>query len=309
MLQNGFKRNVDHPTLPDHIYYEGYFHALPTSKPALSLNPRSGMDFEKPAAPLRLRAFVEAVRRLNDSWIREAFSGAASFLPRPLPGSTEAGGAVDAGSASSSSSSSAAAAAAAAAAGAAAASPAAPTKASSKRAASTSTAHHQDPVLGHLHKLYQRGMHFADLAVQVHFGDEVDAGHAAWHKDAINSSLHMALSLGGNRALHTKHVTNPADKSIAKHVHWQQPGSVYVSSPYLFGHAVQYEQCTWDTRIIAVQCRFLMQLEDLRQLSFAGEDALAETLASVMSTHRIRVPDLEMVKAVEAELSKKTKNK
>lgn len=57
---------VDYVRAKDtHFYYEGYFHSLLTSDPILSRNPRSGQEFQKPAAPLVIRAFFESLRRLN----------------------------------------------------------------------------------------------------------------------------------------------------------------------------------------------------------------------------------------------------
>ena len=48
----GFTKCVDHPTLPNHIYYEGYFHALPTSEPVNSYHPRQGRDFANLPPPV-----------------------------------------------------------------------------------------------------------------------------------------------------------------------------------------------------------------------------------------------------------------
>ena len=72
-LQDGpvhLDKCIDYPHLPHHHYFEGYFHTLAhTSAPTLSLHPRQGFAFQKPAAPTRLRSFVAAFRRLNESWI------------------------------------------------------------------------------------------------------------------------------------------------------------------------------------------------------------------------------------------------
>ena len=75
LLQLGFDACVDYPALSEHHYYEGYYHArgggcpgdvdydpgFDASLPAKgSVHPRTGRNFDKPAAPPRLRAFVEA---------------------------------------------------------------------------------------------------------------------------------------------------------------------------------------------------------------------------------------------------------
>lgn len=57
---------VDYPkSKATHTYYEGYFHSLKTSDPIFSRNPRSGKEFQKPAAGDFIRAFYEAFRRVN----------------------------------------------------------------------------------------------------------------------------------------------------------------------------------------------------------------------------------------------------
>ena len=68
----GFRPCVDYKSLPRHVYFEGYFHGLPVGKPFMSMNPRIGVDMEKPAAPRALRAFYEAMRRRNTEHLCEA---------------------------------------------------------------------------------------------------------------------------------------------------------------------------------------------------------------------------------------------
>ena len=69
---NGFTKCVDQPKKPHHIYYEGYFHGMETSEHISSLNPRTGSDMMKPAAPLSLRAFIASFKDLNEKWINMA---------------------------------------------------------------------------------------------------------------------------------------------------------------------------------------------------------------------------------------------
>jgi len=68
---HGYFKCVDYPELTKHIYYEGYFHSKPTSKTTLSVHPRKGHEYHKPAAPLPLRAFFEAFRKVNSEWIND----------------------------------------------------------------------------------------------------------------------------------------------------------------------------------------------------------------------------------------------
>ena len=58
LVGHGFSSCCDHPGIPGHNYWEGYFHGQPQGWSMPSLNPRTGENIDKPAAPLRLRAFA-----------------------------------------------------------------------------------------------------------------------------------------------------------------------------------------------------------------------------------------------------------
>ena len=68
-----FSRAVDHKQLPGHVYYEGYAHALGTSEPIDSMNPRWGNAMEKNQGPSRAVAFVRCLKQINSEWIANAF--------------------------------------------------------------------------------------------------------------------------------------------------------------------------------------------------------------------------------------------
>eukprot|EP00656_Telonema_subtile_P000011 TRINITY_DN10003_c0_g1_i7.p1 TRINITY_DN10003_c0_g1~~TRINITY_DN10003_c0_g1_i7.p1 ORF type:complete len:296 (-),score=53.02 TRINITY_DN10003_c0_g1_i7:614-1501(-) len=70
LIAVGFDRCVDHPNIPDHIYYEGYRYAATVDHPLQTMHPRKGGTMTRSAAPKELRAFLEAVRQVN----RELFS-------------------------------------------------------------------------------------------------------------------------------------------------------------------------------------------------------------------------------------------
>ena len=118
-----------------------------------------------------------------------------------------------------------------------------------------------------LQRLYDAGCFFSDLAVQVHFGDAVPPQRVGWHCDGPNSVLHLALSLHGDRSLHTK--THPradvddrnhephATTEAVRSVYAQPRGAAYLSSPYAFLHGVDSPRCDWAGRVVAVQCRLL----------------------------------------------------
>ena len=61
----GMNQAVDYPRSPKHVYHEGYYHTLLTQKSQFSRNPRSGVDFQKPAAGEFLCYFYETMRRVN----------------------------------------------------------------------------------------------------------------------------------------------------------------------------------------------------------------------------------------------------
>ena len=71
----GFTRCVDYPDVPGHVYYEEYFHGMRDPSRVWSVNPRTGANFHKPAAGVRLRAFLELVRRKHSAQIEAALEG------------------------------------------------------------------------------------------------------------------------------------------------------------------------------------------------------------------------------------------
>merc|ERR1712018_222818 len=71
LLEYGFYKTDDHPFLKDQFYFEGYFHGLGENNPISSLNPRNGQPIEKPAAPPRLRAFIQATQKKNRHILRK----------------------------------------------------------------------------------------------------------------------------------------------------------------------------------------------------------------------------------------------
>ena len=58
-------------------------------------------------------------------------------------------------------------------------------------------------------KWIEDGRIFADLSIQIHFGEGNEAKFRnAWHSDAENSLIHLAITLRGNRTLHSKRSAN-----------------------------------------------------------------------------------------------------
>jgi len=168
-----------------------------------------------------------------------------------------------------------------------------------------------------LGSVLERQAHFADLSVQIHWGDEIPSDHVAWHVDASNSFLHMAIGLQGQRALHVRRHVNRSrvsqncaiGASDDREVLPQGPGSVYVASPCCFPHAVQYEETGWSNRIVAVQCRLLLTEEEIfgtlngKQHTALDIDPQGGTAAIVfrhlesLASHGLALPTLDEVQA------------
>ena len=109
-------------------------------------------------------------------------------------------------------------------------------------------------------QLAEQGNMFCDVAIQIRYGTEVTYEHVNWHLDTFNSMLHMALSLQGSRQLYAKKVKE--DGSSKVYCNTQTPGDVYLSSPAAFKHAVGHKTVRREDRIVAIQCRILMTLDE-----------------------------------------------
>eukprot|EP00656_Telonema_subtile_P000104 TRINITY_DN10047_c0_g1_i3.p1 TRINITY_DN10047_c0_g1~~TRINITY_DN10047_c0_g1_i3.p1 ORF type:complete len:309 (-),score=50.51 TRINITY_DN10047_c0_g1_i3:187-1113(-) len=157
---------------------------------------------------------------------------------------------------------------------------------------------------------------FADLSIQVHYGAEVDADSVLWHFDGSNSLLHMAISISAERTLHALisetrldtvkelfYVKGLLEQGIAHRVQFpQQPGSVYLGSPFGFEHAVEYPKSSWSRRIVTVQCRILMTAAQAQAMRSPRESAqiLRDQISPVLMTAPLRMPSLADVLRVEA---------
>jgi len=121
----------------------------------------------------------------------------------------------------------------------------------------------------------------------------------------------MATSIHGKRALHSHRAKKPTDKDTEEIAEWQNPGDIYLSSPASFMHSVEYpENPSWDTRVIAIQARFLITQRDftvLRGTRFQGGTPwkmLLGVISLCLSEVTFKVPTLEQVKKMEEEIKK-----
>lgn len=158
----------------------------------------------------------------------------------------------------------------------------------------------------------RREAHFADLSVQVHWGEEVPSQDVGWHVDGANSFLHMALGLQGQRALHARRrLVRRGQADDEPEVLWQSEGDAYVSVPCAYAHAVEYPQVTWQNRIVAVQCRLLLTEDEFFGVEQLDNDPRGGTAAMVYArlarlskepSGELVMPDVDAIRAVLAEM-------
>ncbi|CAE7042276.1 DDX47 [Symbiodinium sp. CCMP2456] len=150
-----------------------------------------------------------------------------------------------------------------------------------------------------LRRLLEQGRAFADLAVQIHWGEPVGQDDIAWHVDAPNSALHMAVSVHGHRSLKMK-LRQPFELEPAIHEELQVPGDVYVGNPAAFEHGLEYPAATWETRTVAFQLRLLVNEAEMRDPDVhQGLGSLAKGIA----VQPLRLPGLTQLRRIEAELA------
>ena len=166
--------------------------------------------------------------------------------------------------------------------------------------------------------------HFADLSIQIHYGkgnDQKLKSGAAWHQDAENSLLHLAVTLRGERALHSKRIRRENDNNNNNHlrplakntrkeseiVETQRPGDVYLSSSTLMNHAPQFFDTDYNTRVIAIHARILYTSEGVTHFrkvrTKESWDKLTRVLANTLAVADLKVPTLAQVESQLLKLS------
>ena len=98
----------------------------------------------------------------------------------------------------------------------------------------------------------EEGYHLGDVAFQFHWGDAIAGDLIGWHCDGPNSYLHLAIGLLGHRVVHLSQMEE------GHTLHPQQPGDIYLGTPHTIRHGVEYPSCEWNSRVLALQCRFLI---------------------------------------------------
>lgn len=163
-----------------------------------------------------------------------------------------------------------------------------------------------------LAKWIDDGFHFGDLSIQIHYGNgnekKLTSGQA-WHTDAENSLLHLAVTLRGSRVLHSKRI-QPTNMTLRRPrnpeqptevLERQQPGDVYLSSSTLMRHAPQFFDTDYASRVIAIHARFLYtsaEINHFRQVRTRDSwEKLTHVLANTLAAARLQIPTLAQVES------------
>lgn len=270
----GFQR-VDHAKRPGHTCYEDYFHGLPTHEGLKCMFPRSGSDFSRPAAPLRLRAFCEAARRVNQESLQllaaEAPSG--SLVRRLVEGGFSFGDVccqIHAG---------------------------APVTAER-------VAWHVDRPNSLLHMaLGLQAPRTVHALLRPAAASERDAALRAVEKAqarTLETRFERArtqiaeLVPDAPARLPDGDAEPPAWTSLAR-----SPGDAYICNAISYVHGVEYPSVEWEDRVIAVQLRLFIGMdEDFEPSMEWGSDRVASAIATLPW----RLPSLEEVRTMASEL-------
>lgn len=141
--------------------------------------------------------------------------------------------------------------------------------------------------------------HFA--AIEVQAGPATRSHSMCWHRDGPAGLLHLAVTLGGSRNFRFR---SPNET----HEIQSRAGSFYLSSPFLFEHAVEYHKAREKTGpLLTLMCRF--GFLDQNDALWAGRDLganmwdvtelVANCLKICIDSGSLRLPTMQDVKACE----------
>lgn len=152
-------------------------------------------------------------------------------------------------------------------------------------------------------KWIDKGNIAADLSIQIHYGEGNDKTfNSAWHTDALNSLLHLAITIRGRRVLHSFR-SNTSTSLPIEILEEQIPSSIYLSSSALMKHAPKFYDTNYDTRVIAIHARILYTTPEMKgftnNITDNGWYHLTRIIANTLSTENIKFPNLEQIKEVE----------
>mmetsp|Transcript_52266 Transcript_52266/g.163880 ORF Transcript_52266/g.163880 Transcript_52266/m.163880 type:complete len:501 (+) Transcript_52266:1-1503(+) len=175
-------------------------------------------------------------------------------------------------------------------------------------------------LLGTFIECFRNKRHFGVVEAQIRWGGE--RLRQPSHMDGATSLVHLGLTLGGARRLRSgvfpakdtvSSGKNVWDESVWAPAHLQDapmlPGSAYLSSPFCFEHAVEYEPCSATEPMVALMCRFGFP-KDLGPMinNMRGDDMLdittvvAASLKAACTRGLLRLPTVAEVQQFEEQI-------
>lgn len=121
-----------------------------------------------------------------------------------------------------------------------------------------------------LEKLNLLGNLFCDVSYQIHSMHGIGKNDVMWHNDGHNSMLHLGMSICNKRLLY--YMKNNKQQQC-----WQRPGSIYLATPNIMSHGVQYPSTTAQNPIVSLQCRIELTHKQLSILNEHHEQTVQDT--------------------------------
>jgi hypothetical protein len=164
----------------------------------------------------------------------------------------------------------------------------------------------QNDTCGHVARWLERGFHFADLSVQIHWGSHIKGPELFWHSDAENSLLHFCVTVSGKRILHSMRSLTVAGE-VREVLEDVSAGDMYLATSTFMNHAPEYPAVSFDNRIAAIQARFIYTTEELKAFrASGGPDSpawrdLTKIITEQLSIAKLEVPSTALIDRIIAE--------
>lgn len=131
-----------------------------------------------------------------------------------------------------------------------------------------------------------------NCAVQFHFGAESLSAKHTLHLDHVNSCLHMAVTLNGQRTVGFAVEEWWPDELMELKM---EKGDVYLTSPAAIYHGVGVDEASEDARSVALQLRTYLSVADADALTADGSFSLYEVILAELDCFqgRIRMPSFD----------------
>jgi len=147
---------------------------------------------------------------------------------------------------------------------------------------------------------FREGRHFGVWEVQRFYGTH--KRECGWHIDGATSLMHLAVTLGGQRDLKVEYACGSKPKDpTKKETATMTRGDVYLSSPFLFHHGVQFKESSrFEDASLSIQMRigFTSKSESqwINHMRNGEMLAVANVIADVLEAAPVEMPSLDEVK-------------